>query len=414
MDVPRPPRRRIPSFVWLGGLAAAALTLTAFGLEGRETSLTEVPERAVRIHAVERGELVRRVGGHGRLVPERVRWLTAETAARVERLHVEPGAQVSADTVIVELSNADLELAALQARSELAAARADLANLEAALETDRLGQKATVATVRADQREAERTAEANDSLADSEAISRHEILRARDRADELSSRLHIEQKRLGVLSKARTAQISAQQARVEQLEEVTRFRDRQLRRLAVTAGEDGVVGEISVESGQWVTPGTVLGRVVQPDRLEAELQIPEIRARDLQLGQSAQIDTHMGVMSGHVARIDAAVTDGTVAIDVRFDEALPQGVRPDQRVDGEIELERLPDVLWLRRPAHAEAKSSVGLFVVGDDGVAERVSVTLGRASTNTIEIIDGLSLGDRVIVSDTNAWNQHDRIRVQ
>lgn len=373
-----------------------------------------VPERAVRVAQVERGELVRSVSGRGTLVPLRVRWLTATTAARVERLGVEPGATVDADTVVIELSNADLELAALQARSDLAAARADLANLNAALETDRLGQKATVASVRADQREAARTAEANDSLAQSAAISRDELLRGRDRADELSSRLTIEQKRLGVLSKARSAQIAAQRARVEQLEAVVEFRDRQITELRVTAGEAGVVGEIPVEVGQWVNPGTVLGRVVQPDQLKAELRIPEVRARDLEVGQVAMIDTHVGEVGGHVARIDAAVTEGTVVIDVHFDAPPPQGVRPDQSVDGEIELERLDDVLWVRRPSHAEPNELMGLFVLGDDGVAARTSVSLGRASTNAIEVIEGLSLGDRVIVSDTNAWSQHDRIRVE
>ncbi|MEM7152238.1 MAG: HlyD family efflux transporter periplasmic adaptor subunit [Myxococcota bacterium] len=414
MDVPRPRRRRIPSALWLVGLVLGALSLAAFGLEHDGATTVQVPARAVRIAEVERGDLVRSVGGRGALVPLRVRWLTANTAARVERLGVEPGAQVQADTVILELTNADMELAALQARSELAAARADLANLEASLETDRLGQKATVASVRADQREAERRAEANDALAESSAVSRDEVLRARDRAEELSSRLGLEQKRLGVLSKARSAQVTAQRARVEQLAAVVQFRDRQLDELHIKAGEAGVIGEIPVEVGQWVNPGTVLGRVVQPDRLKAELRIPEVRAQDLRVGQGAVVDTHVGTVKGHVARIDAAVTGGMVVVDVHFDEAPPAGVRPDQSVDGEIELEHLRDVLWVRRPAHAQPQELMGLFVVADDGDARRVSVSLGRASTDAIEVLEGLSVGDRVIVSDTNAWNAHDRISVQ
>lgn len=401
-------------YLLVAGVVLSALVFTAVGFSSIEADLPRVDRRSLRIDTVERGELERSVSGPGALVPEHIRWLTAEVSARVERIEVEPGTEVEPTSVVLVLRNSDLELAALEAKSELAAAQAELANLRANLETSRLTQQATVATVRADHSEASRTASANEKLAENRAVSGEELAGARERAEELETRLAIETRRLAVLGQSRKAQVAAQEARVEQLRAVVEFRQKQLERLSVTAGERGVLQAMEVEVGQWVTPGTVLAKVIEPEELEAELWIPEVRAKDLRIGQSAKIDTHNGMIDGRVSRIDPAVTNGTVTVDVVLDGALPPGARPDLSVDGTIELEHLSDVSWIRRPAYAEPNSTISLFVLDSNGVARQVSVRLGRASLDAIEVVEGLEVGDEVVVSDTAAWREHERIAIE
>lgn len=414
MDLPRQPRRRRRTLV-LAALAAALGVggLSAAGLAARDSGVPTVAARSVRTATVQRGEMLREVEAPGSLVAEDLRWITASERARVDRIAIEPGSEVTPDTIIVELANPDLELQLLEAESELAAAKAELANLEAQLETDKISQQATVATVSAERSDAKRTADANTELATKGTVARAELERSAEKAAELEERLGLERRRLGVLGRARQAQIGAQRARVDQLAAVVEFRKTQIDRLRVAAGTKGVLRELPVELGQWVDPGTTLATVVQPDKLEAELRVPEVRAKDVRVGQRVRIDMRSAEIDGIVSRIDPAVQGGTVTIDVRLEGALPEGARPDLTVEGVIELEHIDDALQVRRPANVESGTRVSLFAVGSDGVAERRSVTLGRASMEMIEIVDGLEPGDVVIVSDTSAWDGSPRLRI-
>jgi HlyD family secretion protein len=413
MDLPRNRSGKRRVYLVVVGAIVIAIMTTAFGFH-IEAGGPTVARRSLRTAVVQRGTLDRSVGSPGTLVPERIRWITATSPARVERIEVRPGAEVDEHTVLLRLRNPDLELEALQASSELAAAKAELANLTASLETERLGQEATVASIRSERSEAARIAAANERLVSMGSVSGDEVARSRERDDELGTRLSLEQRRLRVLSKARVAQIDAHRARVSRLEAVAQFRERQLEELEVTGGETGVLQELAVEVGQWVEPGTLLAKVARPDRLQAELRVPEVRAKDLRVGQRARVDTHNGVMEGHVARIDPGVTGGIVKVDVSLTGALPTGARPDLSVDGVIELEQLHDVLWIKRPARAEPGSVAALFVVGPGGAAVRTPVKFGRASVDAIEVIEGLHEGDEVIVSDTTSWDDAERISVE
>jgi len=407
MDLPRQPRRRRRALALTAVAVALAIGgLSAAGLAARDSGVPEVAARSIRTATVERGPMLREIEAPGTLVAEDLRWITASARARVDRILVEPGTQVEADTVLLELANPDLELQALEAESELAAARAELANLEAELETERISAEVTVASVRAEHSDARRTADANSELSEHGGIARAELLRSGEKAEELGSRLALERRRLSVLGRARKAQISAQAARVEQLAAVVGFRRDQIARLRVTAGTAGVLREMPVELGQWVDPGATLCTLVQPDKLEAELRIPEIRAKDVRVGQRVRVDMRTADIDGEVSRIDPAVEGGTVTVDVRLVGPLPQGARPDLTVEGVIELEHVDDVVQVRRPANVESGTRVGLFRVGPDRRAERVSVLLGRASMETIEIVEGLEPGDVVIVSDSSAWD--------
>lgn len=414
MDIPRKPRSRRRRTVLVLALGAASIgaVLWAGSLRARSSGIPSVESRSIRTAVVERGPLVREIEAPGTLEAEHVRWVTASARGRVDRIAIEPGAPVQSDTVIFQLANPDLELAALEAEGELAAAKAELANLEAQLETDKLSQRATVATVAAEHAEAKRTASANQHLEQSAIIAKAEVERGRDKAIELDARLSLEQRRLLVIGRARRAQIDAQAARVDKLAAVVKFRRDQLAALAVTAGTDGVLRDVPVELGQWVDSGATLATVVQPDQLEAELRIPEIRAKDIRIGQPARIDMRTATIAGEVARIDPAPREGSVRIDVRLIDPLPEGARPDLTVDGVIELERIDDTLQVRRPPNVEAGTRVGLFRVADDA-AERTPVTLGRASLDAIEIVAGLEPGDVVIVSDTTAWDDVGRLRI-
>ncbi len=416
MDIPRKPRARgrRAALVLALGAGLGGVALWAGSLRARTSGVTKIEARTIRTATVEHGALVREVEAPGTLAAEHVRWVTASARGRVDRISVEPGAPVEADTVLFQLVNPDLELAALESEGELAAAKAELANLEAQLETDKLSQRATVATVAADHAEARRTADANQQLAETKSIAMAELERGRDRRNELDARLSLEQRRLAVIGRARRAQIDAQAARVDRLAAVVEFRHRQLAALAVTAGQAGVLQEVPVELGQWVDPGATLATVVQPDQLEAELKVPEIRAKDLRLGQLARIDMRTASIAGEIARIDPSPRDGSVLVDVRLLDPLPEGARPDLTVDGVIEIERIDNALQVRRPPNVEAGSRVGLFRLDGDGFAERVPVTLGRSSMNAIEIVDGLSPGDVVIVSDTTAWDDLARLRIE
>ncbi|HWP36689.1 MAG TPA: HlyD family efflux transporter periplasmic adaptor subunit [Gemmatimonadales bacterium] len=415
MDIPREPPRKGRKRLIYGGAIIGAIALVTIALGQLEPAAPTVERGSVWFDTVQRGPMLRQVRGPGTLVPEQVRWVSALTQGRVERILVEPGEEVTEQTILLELSNPDQQLRALNADQQLAAAEAQLVNLRSTLQSQLLAQEATVAQTRADFREAERQAASSVDLAAKGLIAQNEVARARDNVEALKKRLEIEEQRLEVLRGSMTEQIPVQEAQVQRLKEVVRFEQFMLASMRVRAGARGVLRDLPLEEGQWVTPGTRLARVVQPGRLKAELRIPETQVRDVAIGQVATIDTRTDTIVGRVVRIDPAAENGSVTVDVALEGPLPRGARPDLSVDGTIELERLDDVLFVGRPAYGQANSVVGLFKVDpDENGATRVSVRLGRSSVNVIEIVEGLSEGDVVILSDMSRWDAVDRVRIK
>jgi HlyD family secretion protein len=364
---------------------------------------------------VERGEMLRQVRGTGTLVPEQVQWIPAETSGRVERRLVEPGAVVVRDTVILELSNPQVEQEALDAESRQRIAEAELANARAQLESQAMTLRAELARADSEAQQARLQAEANEELAKEGLVSTVELKLARARAASLTTRAEIEQERQGVFAGAAAAQVAARQAEVEQTRALADLRRRLRDSLRVKAGIAGVLQEVAVEIGQQVTPGSTLARVAEPSRLMARLRVPATQARDIVIGQRTAVDTRNGVVAGAVARIDPAVREGTVTIDVTLAGELPRGARPDLAVDGTVELERIPEAVYVGRPAFGQEQSTIGLFRLEPDGShARRVQVKLGRSSVSTIEVVEGLAPGDEVILSETSRWDEFERIRLK
>ena len=415
MDIPRTPVNRKPRRVIYGACVAALLVASTLALKGLKPAAPRVDQATIWIDSVQRGPLVLQVRGPGTLVPERVRWISAVTAGRVERRLAEIGQTVKAETVLLVLSNPDVQLEALESERQLTAAQGDRVNLRTSLESERLSQQGALAVARSEYLEAKRNAVAAESLAAKDLISVMEASRARDRVEELGTRYEVEERRLTVLSGAVSSQLALQEAQVDRLRAVTEFQRRRVRSMEVRAGASGILQDLTLEVGQWAQPGATLARLVEPGRLKAVLRIPETQAKDIVLGQPASIDTRNGVVAGRVSRIDPAVQNGTVTVDVALDGELPRGARPDLSVDGTIEVERLKDVLYVGRPAYGQGQSSVGLFKLVDDGrAAIRVNVELGRTSVNTVEIRGGVQPGDKVIISDMSRWDGYDRVRVE
>jgi HlyD family secretion protein len=358
--------------------------------------------------------MVREVRGLGTLVPEEIRWIPAQTQARVERLVLLPGTTVTADSVILELSNPEIETVALDAESQARAAEARYTELKVRLQSQLLDQKAAAARVEAESRQARLRADADAELARNGLIAGLTLKLSESAADELEHRQKIEQQRLAIAGEAIEAQLRVQEAEVEQRRAQARLRRSQVEALRVRAGLDGVLQVVPVEVGQQVTPGTNLARVARPERLKAVVRVPETQARDVVPGQKAVVDTRNGVVEARVIRVDPAVQNGTVTVDLALVGDLPKGARPDLTVDGTIELERLENALHVGRPAMGQPQSTVGLFrLVKGTSEAVRVRVRLGQASVSTIEIVEGLGEGDEVILSDTSAWDAADRIRL-
>jgi multidrug resistance efflux pump len=331
----------------------------------------------------------------------------------VERILVKPGTPVKENTVVLELSNPQLDLEALDTSWQLKAAEAETVNLRVRLESQRLDQEASTATVEANQKQARLQADADEALSKEGLVSDINLKMSQSRATEMTTRLEIEKKRLEINTEAVEAQLAVQEARLAQLRALAALKRRQVEALRVKAGIDGMLTQMAVEVGQQIAPGATLAKVTVPGRLKAELRIAETQAKDIQLDQVASIDTRNGIVAGRVMRIDPAVENGTVKVDVSLEGALPKGARPDLSVDGTIELERLADVLQVGRPAFGQEQSTVGLFRLQAGGEANRVQVKLGRSSVNLVEIVEGLNEGDQVILSDTSAWDAFDRIRL-
>jgi HlyD family secretion protein len=414
MDIPREAPRRSRRGVLLAFAGVTTLVLIGVGVGRLRAAAPSVESSGVWMDTVRRGPMVREVLGHGILVPEEVRWITAKSSARVERVLVKAGARVQADSPLLELSNSDLELQALEAERQLAQAEAELANLRATLRAQTLAQKSAIATLGSDLSDARRRARADEELSKKGFLAALDLEQTRDRAVEMNGRLAFEKKRLGELSRGVQAQLTAHLAQIERLRSIAEFRKREVQALKQTAGVEGVVQELSLQPGQTVAAGAVLAKVVQPDRLKAEIRVPETQAKDVQIGQKTAIDTHNALIPGRVARIDPAAQSGSVLIDVTLEGRLPLGTRPDLNVEGTIEIERMPSVLFVGRPAGGQPGAPVGLFRLDKKGGAVRTNVQLGRASVKSVEIVAGLAEGDQVILSDMSRWSQAERIRLQ
>lgn len=423
MDKPIAPEilRRRKQRRWLtGALAVITLALVTFGLTRLKPAAPLVEKSSIWMDTVKRGEMLRQVRGNGRLVPEVMRWIPTINAGVVDRILVLPGAEVKSDTVLVELSNPALEQAAFVAESQLKAAQADLTNLQVQLDSQKLTQQAAVATAQANYTMAKSESDTDEELEKVGLMPGITVKQAETKTEELAKLLKIEEERLQITGPAEKAQLAAQDEKSAQLSGLIDFQRRQIAGLKIRAGMEGVLQRLGdattpLQVGQQLTVGALVALVAGQTKLKAAIQVAETQARDIQLRQAAEIDTRNGIMPAHVIRIDPAVENGTVTVDLALDGPLPKGARPDLSVDGTIELERLEDVLYVGRPVQGQPNSKVGLFKVVDNGkAAVRVTVQLGRSSVSTIEITDGLQVGDQVILSDMSQWDAHERVRLE
>jgi HlyD family secretion protein len=417
MDVERAgvrERRRRRNRVLLGAAVLAIVGCTLW-LRTFEPASPTVDRNTVFIGEVRRGEMRRQVRGHGTLVPREMRWVPARTRGRIEEILLPPGSRVEPQSVILRLSNPEVEQAALDAKGALARAEAELAGLVVTLGSQQLDQQAQAAAVKAEWVEAQLRAEADRKLAQDGLLSSIQLQITEARADSLQTRHEIAKQRLDLASQANASRLEAKRAEVEQHRAMMQLREGQRAGLAVQAGMTGVIQEIPFEVGQEVAPGTSLARIARPDSLQAEVRIPATQARELAVGQAAQVDTRNGVVEGRVAHISPVVRQSAVEIEIELLGDLPPGARPDLTVEGRVQIEVLEDVLFVERPATGVAGSRVELFRLEPGGEhADKVPVRLGRASVRVIEVLEGLRLGDRIIVSDTSRWEEHARVRLE
>jgi HlyD family secretion protein len=417
MDIARPSnarKKRIRQIIYaVVGLAAVALV--SFGLSRLKPAAPTVERAVVWPAKVERGPMVRQVRGLGTLTPEDIRWIPATTQGRVEKIILRPGTPVKANDVVLELTNPQLEQQLQDATLKLQAAEAGLANTKVALANDLLQSRGAAAQVEGDFNKAKMQAQMNEELAKDQLVSALVLKQSQVERDQLGVRNQIAKEQLESKTESTRAQLAVQQSAVDQARALLRLTQQQRDELKVRAGLDGMLQLVPVEVGQQVAPGANLARVANPSRLKAEIKIAETQAKDIQIGQKAEVDTRNGVVQGRVARIDPSVQNGTRTVDVTLTGDLPKGAVPDLSVDGTIELERLDDILYTGRPAFGQDQSVVGLFKLSPDGgTAERTQVKLGRSSVNTIEILSGLKVGDQVILSDMSAYDSYDRIRLK
>ena len=417
VDIPRKPQARLRLIrrILYGVITLSAISGAGWYISQLEPAAPIVDLDQVWTDTVKRGPMLRQVRGLGKLVPEETRWVTATTNGRVENISLQPGARVAPDTVLLELSNSQLEQETVNAEWDWKAAQTSLEDLRVTLEDQQLTQTAEIARVESEYAQAVLRFEADSELAEDGLISSLELKLKKETAQQLSRRLEIERERFESRKKSIEAQLAVQQTRIDQLHAVYALKKSQLDQLKVRAGVRGVLQLVSVEVGQHVSPGANLARVANPNRLKAELNIAETQAKDIQEGQEVSIDTRNGIIPGRVSRIDPSVIDGTVTVDVRLEANLPKHARPDLSVDGTIVLDRLEDILYVGRPVQGQENSRIGLFKLDPDRTkAERVTVSLGTGSVNTIEIREGLKAGDEVILSDMTAQDGHDSIRLK
>jgi HlyD family secretion protein len=414
-DISRKKRRRRMVLAILGCTVVGLITL---GLARLKPALPTLDSPAF-MDIVKRGSMPREVHGNGTLVPEDIRWITAATAGRVENILLLPGVTVQPDTILVELSNPELEQATFEAESQWHAAEAQLEKLKVQLDSERLTQQSVIASLKSDLAQARIEAEADEALLKDGLVPILAAKRTRSKADELQDRYKLEQERLTISAQSTRAQVRVQEAEVERFRKQWQLRKRQMEDLNVRAGIAGVLQRLGderpLQAGQLLLVGANIARIANPARLKAEIKVAETQARDIQFDQRAIIDTRNGTVPGHVVRIDPAVLKGTVTVDVALDAPPPKGARPDLSVDGTITLERLDDVLYVGRPVNGQGDSLVGLFKVLDEGKrAVRVQVKLGRTSVSSVEIVQGLEAGDQIILSDMSQYASHDEVRLR
>jgi HlyD family secretion protein len=420
MDIPRigEAKRKRRKRIIIGAVGLVVLAGITMGLMRLPQAAPSVPRSTLYFGTVKHGGFPRNVRGNGTLLPEEIRWVPAVNPGRIERILVLPGAEVKVDTVLIEMTNPELEQAAFEAKWALTAAQADLENTRVTLESQRLTQEAATATLKSQMNLAILDAEADAKLAAEHLVADLTAKRSRANADELKGRYEIEVKRLEIANEAIKAQVAVQQAKVEQLRASYRLKEQQVESLKVRAGIDGVLQRLGdtqvLQRGQQIVAGANLARVANPNKLKAEIRIAETQARDIQYGQSAEVDTRNGVIQGKVIRIDPAPQNGTVGVDVALEGPYPKGSRPDLTVDGTIMLERLENVLYVERMVHGQSDSTVGIFKTYESGrMAQRVNVKLGRTSVSFIEVLDGLTVGDEIILQDMSQYDSNDRLRL-
>ena len=416
VDIARPDiarAKRLKRILYGTGFTVVIILITV-GVSRLEPAAPRVDRDTVFMDTVQRGEMLRQVRGTGTLVPEEIRWISATTSSTVETILLRPGVTVEPHTAIVELSNPQLEQSALEAELQLHASRARYQNRQVALNRDLLTQQASVSNALSELSLAEYEAQQNEQLYAEDLVSELDLRRSQSREDQARTRHEIEEDRLEIQISAMDTEMAVEQAEVDRLETIAQLRQDEVAALRVTAGVSGVLQEVPLEEGASVSTGTNLARVGDPSRLKAELRIAQTQARDIQIGQPAAIDTRNGIIPGRVIRIDPAVQEGTVTVDVSLEGELPRGARPDLTVDGTIELERLVDVIYVGRPVFGQEESVVSLFkFLPETGEAIRTRVSLGRSSVNTIEVIEGLQPGDQVVLSDMSAWDAVDRVQL-
>src|SRR5439155_3563736 len=396
-------------------ICLALVPIVTMGLNRLKPAAPSVDRATVWTDTVKRGPMDLQVRGLGTLVPEEIQWIPAITDGQVERRLVFPGTAVKAQTVLMVLANPQLQQQVLNADWQVKEAEAQYNSLKSQLESQVLDQRATAASVKSDYLQAKLQAERDHQMADLGLGPKLAAQLSEAKAEAETTRKQIESDRVNVLQSSMQAQLTAQKAKIEELRATYELYRSQLDSLSVRAGIDGVLQELSAEVGQKVTPGTTLAKVADPKKLKAELKIAETQAKDIQLAQTAEVDTHNGVIPGHVIRIDPSVQNGTRTVDVKLDGPLPPGAVPDLSVDGTVEIEHLDDVLYVGRPAFGQAKSTISLFKTVNNGKeAVRVQVKIGRTSVNEIELLQGLSVGDEVILSDMSRWDGFDRIRLE
>jgi HlyD family secretion protein len=422
MDIPRTTarRNRIIRRTIVAVVVLTAIPLITWGLSKLKPAAPSVERATVWIDTVKRGPMLREVRGLGTLVPEDVLWIPAVTDGRVERILVLAGTMVTPNTILLELSNPDLTLAAQDAEWQVKAAEATYTDLKVKLESQRLDQTANTARVGSEYSQAKLQADRDEALVKLGLAAALTFNLSKARAEELAGRYELEKKRLEISGESIEAQLAAQRVQIEKLKAAYQLKKQQLDALKVRAGAEGTLVSLGaspttpLEAGQRVVAGSILAKIAQPHKLKAELKIAETQVKDIALNQVASIDTRNGVIPGRVKRIDPASVNGTVTVDVKLEGALPSGARPDLSVDGTITLEKLDDVVYVGRPVFGQANSLVTLFRLEDQGKhATRVQVKLGRSSVNTIEIVEGLNVGDQVVLSDMSAWDAHSRIQL-
>ena len=414
MDIVRAPQKKTKRNLLIASGVITVVAITAWTLTLDPASQT-VERASLLIDSVRKGDVVREVRGPGTLVPEQIRWITAQASARVERLASESGKKVSVGDLLLELSNPDLQIQTMQAEQQVRQSQMELLNLKTNLRSQLLTQQGLVATTHTQFVTASQEASAADSLATLKLIPSFEVQSKRALNEELTTRLRVEKERLTLMEQAIDAQISTQQSQVEQLKAIAANQQNRLRSLSVRSPDAGVLQDLTLQLGQWVPEGTTLAKVVQPGKLKAVLRIPESQAKDVVIGQEATIDTRNGFVVGHVTRKDPSAQGGSVTVDVALDAALPNGAVPDLSIDGTIVIEKLTNVMYSGRPAFSAGTGATALFKLVDGGkAAVRIPVELGRSSVNVIEVVHGLELNDKIIVSDMSQYANVARVRIK